>query len=330
VDGNNLPKNAELPPLTAWTDINVPAEGNYGSGIILINVTGGKIANNYLEHQQNGICMYSCKGLTVEKNDCCYASGWGIQMNGSTECTVQNNLADFCDRVHFRGGDQDYVGADAAGLLMVNSSCKNKILNNYFRSGGDGIFMTGGKNGCNDNLIEGNDCSLSPNNAIEAWGTQRNIFRKNKASKSNYGFWLGGASNCQIIENQVFWNRFSGVTVDHGNSNTISKNIIRGNGQGVMLWSNNPRPEKSVAPEGDTFGYVITDNEFRSNRVAIYCLTAKAGDSRCYKLTVTGNKITDSRVGMVFERVKDSKIEGNTKPAAQWRTSDRSSAPATL
>jgi parallel beta-helix repeat protein len=313
VDANNITKTAEAPALYTWTDIMIPAENAYGAGIILIKVTGGKVSNNYLEHQQNGLSLYSCSGVTAEKNDTSYASGWGIHLNDSSDNIVQNNLADFCNRVNFRGGDFDYVGADAAGLLMVNSSCRNKILQNYFRAGGDGIFMTGGKNGCNDNLLEQNDCSLSPNNAIEAWGTQGNTFRKNKCNKSNYGFWLGGASKCQIVENQVMYNRFSGVTVDHGNSNTITKNIIKGNEQGIMLWSNDPNPDKKDTPEpGDSFGYIITDNVFTSNRVGIYVMTTGKGKAKCYNMTVTGNKITDSQVGIVFERTNDSKIEDNT------------------
>lgn len=312
---SRITDTAELDFGKQWLDLWTRAEEAYGAGIILIRVRGGRVAGNDLEHQQNGISMYSCSGLTIEKNNASYESGWGIHLYDSSDNVIQDNLADFCDRVHFRSWG-DYVGADAAGLVMVSNSCRNKVLRNFFRAGGDGIFVTtghGGKSPCNNNIFEGNDCSLSPNNAIESTFCEGNIFRKNKANDSNFGFWLGGSRKNEVTENEIIENRHAGIAIDHGNSMTISKNVIQGNRYGVLLWARRAQEENSdQSSTPESHSYIISDNQIESNRVGIYSVTTSPGEPHCYNYTITGNKINDNRIGIRLERTKDCKIEANT------------------
>jgi len=317
LEGNRVTNTAELDPGKYWLDIWLPAEKAYGAGVILINTTKSRIANNHLAHQQNGILMYGCSQLVVEKNDTSYESGFGIHLYDSSDNVIQDNLSDFCNRVHARSwGRGDYVGADATGLLMVHNSSRNKILRNKFRAGGDGVFLAGYFNSevapCNNNLFEENDCSLSPNNAFESTFCEGNIFRKNKANQSNFGFWLGFSTKNEVIENEISNNRLAGIAIDTGNNITISKNRINNNRFGVLLWVTSTTGYIKDFPNLlESHTYTITDNDIRSNRIGINSTTAAEGKYLCRNYVITGNTLEDNRIGVRLERVKEVNIEKN-------------------
>jgi parallel beta-helix repeat protein len=146
--GNRTSRTAEIERRIHFLDIWLPAEQAYGAGIVLENVHGGLVQENDLQHQQNGLSLYSCTEITVERNDASYCSGWGFHLHGSSENVLQDNLADFCNRVYRRDEKSDphpglpprsaeHVGADAAALLIIRSSCRNQVRRNSFRGGGE-------------------------------------------------------------------------------------------------------------------------------------------------------------------------------------------------
>ena len=315
VENNKITRTAEAEFGRQFVNVWAAAKEAYGAGIILIGVRGGRISANDLQHQQNGISMYSCSGLTVERNNASYESGWGIHLYDSSDNIIQDNVADFCNRIQFRRWG-DHVGADSAGLLMVHNSCRNKVLRNLFRCSGDGVFVAGyhgEKAPCSGNLFEENDCSLSPNNAFESTFCEGNIFRKNKANSSNYGFWLGYSWKNEVSENEIANNRLAGVAIEHGNTNVISKNTIRGNRHGIMLWTRGGGDFVADFPElQDSHSYTITGNRIEANRIGINSITGKPREVHCRNYTIIGNRITDNRIGIRFERTTDCRIDGNT------------------
>lgn len=266
---------AELPANTIFLDIWKTAEEAYGGGIFLHKVTAAHIHDNDLQHQMNGLLAYSCARLSVENNLANYCSGFGFYLHETSYSTFSSNYADYCCRYEPRGAGMGHMGADAAGFVIVNRSCGNTFRHNMARLSGDGFFLAGlhpsGKHvGCDNNLFEGNDGSYSPNIAFEGTFSSGNIYRRNKASNCNYGFWLGFSANCLLEGNEIAGNRRAGVAVENGHTMTVRDNDFRHNEYGVLLWSKYVAAFAQSVPQNDTSrDWLITHNRFRSNRTAV-------------------------------------------------------------
>jgi len=282
----HIRETAEVePPDGVWLNIWAKPEEAYGAAVILFDVTGGLVTGNDVQHQQNGISLYGCTGVTVEKNNASFQSGWGIHLFNSSRNTVQDNLADWCNRIHKRG-EGYYPGADAAGLLVIWNSSNNIFRRNMLRGGGDGVFVAGyhpesGKLPCNDNLFEENDGSYSPNNAFESTFCEGNIFRNNKANTSNYGFWLGYSWENKLEGNEVRGNRIAGIAIEHGHHNEIMGNRIFSNTRGIALWARANAAFLDRWPDSVTSAfYDIHDNTIFSNGVGLFSKMEAGGDRR--------------------------------------------------
>lgn len=324
---NCVTRTHELPSPDTFLDVWLPREQAYGGGIFLSGVIDSFVAGNDARHQQNGILLYGCNRVEVSRNDASHNSGYGILLFESSENLVEDNTADFCCRVYAPdpGGERYHNGADAAALVIMCSSSKNIIRNNRLRSSGDGVFLGGFhkdqvKVPCNDNLFENNDGSFSPNIAFEATFSQRNVFRNNRAENCAYGFWLGWSSETTVEGNSIKGNRIAGVAIEHGHRNTIAGNIFERNGSGAQLWVNADAQRRTELfrefyPEhADSYETHIVGNTFVHNDFAIRAWTerdARYAGPRCHHFNVHGNKLRDNRVGVQFERVRDSLIQDN-------------------
>lgn len=326
----------ESPPDETWLDIWLGPKDAYGGAIILFDVKGGMVSGNDVQHQQNGVMMYNCTGVTVEKNNASFQSGFGIHMYGSSDNIIQDNIADWCNRIHKRGERYYYPGADATGILMVVNCNRNKILRNFFRGGGDGVFVAGyhpdlGKVPCNDNLFEDNDCSYSPNNAFEATFCKGNIFRNNRAGFSNYGFWLGYSVDNKLEGNEIRRNRIAGIAIEHGLRNDFSDNRISNNGRGIALWANAAAPFNAAWPDQAT----SANNTIRGNTVTangIGLLVKVEGTvspaSRPHNDTITGNTFGGNDVGALLmnadsETFKGNRFQSNVVSGLRMETSEK-------
>jgi parallel beta-helix repeat protein len=232
---------SESPSNTLFLDIWKPAVEAYGGGIFLEQVIDAKIHDNDLQHQMNGILTYQCKKLHVTNNLANYCSGFGFHLFETCDSTFANNYADYCCR-YYLSDTSSHLGADASGFLIVYNSCNNTFQKNYARLGGDGFFLAGltpdGIDvGCNHNVFEDNDASYSPNNAFEGVFSKGNIYQRNKANHSNYGFWLGFSSDCLIQDNQIYHNRQAGIAVENGVHFEVLGNDIQSNTYGILAWT---------------------------------------------------------------------------------------------
>src|SRR5437763_2706221 len=167
------------------------------------------------------------------------------------------------------------MGADAAGFLAVEGSCRNIFRNNTARLGGDGFFLAGlspdgEKAGCDDNLFEENDGSLSPNIAFEATFSRGNVFRDNYAARCNYGFWLGFSWDMIIENNRMVMNRQAGIAVENGHGFKVHGNTFQANGHGVLLWTKHVEEFTALYPECQTsYFWDIAGNVFTRNGIGI-------------------------------------------------------------
>lgn len=303
--------------LYLWQNINEA----YGGAIILHKVSRGSIKGCDVQHQLNGIQIYDSHHLIIESNNASFNSGWGVYLHASSDNLVQDNQLDFCNRL-FRRPENGTIRAeaDAAGIVMVQGSSRNRLLRNTCIGGGDGIFICGYQHPniilpCNDNLIEGNDCRLSPNNAIESTFSKGNIFRKNDVSRSNYGLWMGYSWDNIVEENHVEFNRFVGIAIEHGHDFTIRQNTIQNNGEGVRLWLRGKRGDELLqywAGYEAAYNFRLENNSFKSNRIGFNAYTpSHLLDQLCYGFHLKANTFDDNRIGAVFEQVKDCSVENN-------------------
>jgi parallel beta-helix repeat protein len=318
VTGCTITRTAELEPFQYFLYLWKPVEESYGGAILLNNVRGGLIAENDLQHQQNGVLLYNCRDLTVRDNNASFNSGWGVYLSGSSDNRIERNTLDFCNRVYRRESGVERLEADAAGLVMVRGSSRNQVLKNMCRGGGDGIFIAGYEHPgviepCNDNVFEENDCSYSPNNAIESTFSQGNVFRRNICSKSNYGFWLGFSWENVLEDNLIEDNFIAGVAAEHAHTLTFRGNEIRRNREGIRLWTRGIAVLEYWPGYEVSYDFDVEGNLFEENFLGFNGYTGKTTvDARCHDYRLRGNTFVRNRVGVRLAQIDGATVQGNT------------------
>ncbi len=191
-------------------------------------------SDNTLTDESTGLEVIGGSGNTVtgnlfsegpEGNETRQDSCWGLRLDGSTENVVRGNVADFVDRERY-----GLSSGDSAGILLVAGADRNQILGNSFTHSGDGFFLG---NSCaresDGNLVSGNDGSFSPHNAFEATFSSGNVFDRNRADHSDYGFWLGYSHDSRVTGNEIAANASAGIAIEHGHGNEIDHNTMTQN-----------------------------------------------------------------------------------------------------
>eukprot|EP01121_Diplochlamys_sp_Union-15-3_P019902 TRINITY_DN7602_c0_g6_i1.p1 TRINITY_DN7602_c0_g6~~TRINITY_DN7602_c0_g6_i1.p1 ORF type:complete len:511 (-),score=69.25 TRINITY_DN7602_c0_g6_i1:20-1552(-) len=214
------------------TPDDIDDRSNFGGGIFMNGVSYAVISNNKMSNQENGVDMFYVNYSTISFNEASNNTGWGIHLFQSHDNKVLNNSAVNCTRSNL---------GDSAGILVACSSHHNLFSGNNIQGGGDGMYLTWSpvqkQPICctNDyNIIEENDGSYAGANAFESDFNRGNIFRRNKANWSNFGFWLGYSIRGNIVEDNIIVNnKWVGIAIDHGQDSIIKGNLIHGNGQNL-------------------------------------------------------------------------------------------------
>ena len=317
----------EIQSNTLFLDIWKPAADAYGGAIFLKEVSNAKIHDNDLQHQMNGILSYQCKELKVARNLANYCSGFGFHLFETSNSTFADNYADYCCR-YYLSGSSSHLGADAAGFLIIYKSCNNIFRRNFARLGGDGFFLAGltpdGNDvGCNNNLFEENDASYSPNNAFEGVFSKGNIYQRNKANHSNYGFWLGFSSDCTLKDNQIYNNRQAGIAVENGTHFDVRNNDIQNNSHGILIWTRSYDFLKTVPNMNETSrDWLIERNKLIKNKKAIRIAANQdhgvrglhEGESSVFPHNhiIQNNEIRNNLIGIELEKVKNTQMNQNS------------------
>lgn len=173
-------------------------------GIYLLKSHHCTIQNNRANRVWNAIYLKYSDYNIIARNDFSYCSNMCVKMWNSCHNTIDHNNLSWGLRIK----PGEVHARDSAGLLMESGCDHNRIRYNDLTHGGDGIFIRV-LNGWHSryNLFEGNDCSYANNNAIEAWAND-NVWLRNKANYSSYGFWMGGSDNTLMLENEIAWNGY--------------------------------------------------------------------------------------------------------------------------
>lgn len=336
LDNVTVRNTQEIAGIDTFLYLWLPIEDTYAGGILLNHCHDSRITNCDLQHQMHGILLYDCATLTVEGNNASFNSGWGIYLANTSDSLIQDNRFDFCNRVYQREDGSVRVEADAAGMVLVKGSSRNRFLRNSCLCGGDGIFLCGyehpGKlTPCNDNLFEENDCRLSPNNAIESTFSRGNIYRRNDCSRSNYGFWMGYSWENTLEDNTIEFNRWAGIAIEHGYGFTIRNNRVERNGDGLRLFTRGGGgPVMAYYPDHAVcYNFEITQNQFNANEIGIHIYTGDdTPDQRCHDLRLHENHFGGNQIGARCNRVEgvtlsENDFEANIIAALQHAADDQ-------
>ncbi len=240
----------------------------YGAGIYLRGCRGFEVTGTKIEGGQCGLMLMESNAGKVWNNSFSFLSAIGLGMYESSGNKIMHNRIDWCVRGYSHGIYNR--GQDSAGILIYEQSNHNLFAYNSVTHGGDGFFlwagqktMDTGKGGCNDNLLYGNDFSHAPTNGIEATFS-RNNFINNLVMECWHGVWGGYSYNTNITGNIFAYNAES-IALEHGQTNTISKNLFFREATAVNLWMNEKQdPNWGYGKTRDTksHGYLIADNTF--------------------------------------------------------------------
>ena len=239
---------SEAGPIPIWIHLrSLEAWRGYGAGIWIEGSDGCTVRRCRSGGAQNGLLLVRSKANSITECDFSFNSGFGIGLWESSRNVVAWNRIDFVNRP-WGGG----WGGDSAALVVANDCHENYLVGNSLTHSGDGLFLTdlvnGGfdaknqrtnfKGSCNNNVIAYNDGSWSPHNAFEGTFSFGNVYYRNAANDSHYGFWLGYSSDSLLLENEVLRHRADGIALEQGAGTRIERNTFADiRGAAVALWS---------------------------------------------------------------------------------------------
>jgi len=281
-------------PISTWLDLRgFETWRTYGAGLWLENCQKPIVKGVRATESQNGLIMVRSQFGKISGCDFSFNSGWGIALCRSSDNIIAWNHADFVNRP-WAGG----WGGDSAGMVATTQSHRNIWAFNSFTHSGDGFFLTAkeygfdSKNvfvtngGSSGNWVLRNDGSWSTANAFESTFSTKNVFYRNQANDSNYGFWLGYSKGSIVDGNEVKGSHQDGIATEQGSGNVYVANVVEDTGvTAIHLWSGDD-PRLKQVPSSDN--YVLR------NRV----VKAKAGLElkNSIKTTVQDNAFLDAPV----------------------------------
>jgi parallel beta-helix repeat protein len=228
----------------------------YQAGIIMENVTNGKIIKNYLSNNQGtGLTLINCFNNTIENNTAHYNTYSAIQLGSSNYNVIQNNDAgrSILYGIYLSNSSFNNItgnnankgdGLQDKGILLISNS-ENNLIKNNTASGNDEygihLYIESNNNTVSNNTVESND----DNGILVQRYCEYNIIDSNfVAGNTNYGIFLWEDCDNNIIFNNTVTNHgfhgivsqgFSGGTNDF---NRIIKNKVSFSSYyGIYLWS---------------------------------------------------------------------------------------------
>ena len=232
--------NGDLPVGTVIDESGRQPQDTNGGGFLLRDDQHCRVIGCSAEHEWDGLDVVRCTNNTFRNDDFSYLNNWGLHLWDSSHNTFQGSRAIWCTTGEGRTyqGTSGWQTYDAEAICVEHSSSYNLIRDNDLRYGGDGVFIRANEGPAtsagpvpplhpsNNNVIEDNDCSFSPNNAIEADFCDGNQFIDNNCSYSNYGFWLGYSRRNYLKRNTVVGCSTRALEIENGQNDTLQDNTF--------------------------------------------------------------------------------------------------------
>lgn len=292
-------------------------------GMLLWNSHQNELWNNRATDVWSALVLRESNRNYVHHNNCSHTSNVGLRLWLSSYNRIEENnfswgLRKEPDEVHAR---------DSSCVLIEAASCYNVLKKNDMRYGGDGLFIRSLNNMMSvHNLFEENDASFANNNAIEAWDAY-NVYIRNKANYSSYGFWLGCSDHTVLIENEVIGNGsvFRNAPEAFGNAGIA---VVNGSGNDFYLEGNrieeNSGPGIAVRnkPQEPSRNWVLIRNRICRNRndprgYAGHGIYMK----HVFGIHFIGNEISENEGEMLYrdENVAEAYLE---EPDTLWEKAE--------
>jgi parallel beta-helix repeat protein len=291
--------NANLKPGTVIDESGNAPEDDHGGGFVVRDSTDCHFEHCTAQHQWDGIDLVRSARVVIQNGDYSYCGNWGIHLWNSSFNVFRHNRAVWCTT----GGGTLYQALsgwqtyDAQAVGIDHNSCDNIIEQNDLRFGGDGIFIRANegpitpgtvvpvKNGSHRNKLLFNDCSFSPNNAIEVDLVDDTQIIGNNCSYSNYGLWLGYSRRCIVSGNTCVSDTNHCVEIENGQDDVFNYNVFsagenaRADYQMVLLRQNG----RDKTPSGP---YLFDKNSFygRGTGVVLTDTAATLQNNTAYML----------------------------------------------
>ena len=273
--------NNDLKPGTVIDESGREPEDQWGGGVLMRDCEHCSAQRCISQYQWDGIDVIRSAGCIIEDGDYSYNGNWGIHLWNSSHNTFRRNRAVWCTT----GGGKLYQALtgwqtyDSQAVGIDHNSNDNLIEDNDLRFGGDAIFIRANegpvtpgtvvppRNASNRNILRGNDCSFSPNNAIEVDLVDDTVIENNNCSNSNYGLWLGYSRRCIVRGNTCINDSTHAVEIENGQDDLFELNVFgwdkpRPSGSLVYLRQNGREKTPST-------GYVIRGNDFYGAGVGV-------------------------------------------------------------
>jgi parallel beta-helix repeat protein len=192
--GNTVNSN-DFGLVVSWgDDVTVTdntANLNYGHGITAKYCTNGTVARNTTEgNGYYGIALQGSSGCAVTQNTSNANSRLGIYLTYTSACIVTENT----------------TNSNSTGILLMTKAVGNTVADNIINGNvSDGIQLT---DGCNDNILTGNNISSSNRTGITLYAyCNNNTVSNNTVSDStDRGIWLTYCTDNRIYNNNFINN----------------------------------------------------------------------------------------------------------------------------
>ncbi len=333
--------NGDLTPGSVIDESGAQPEDQWGGGFLLRDSEHCHLLRCVAQYQWDGVDLVRSHHNVIEQGDNSYNGNWGIHLWNSSNNVYRKNKAIWCTT----GAGTLYQALtgwstmDAQAVGIDHNSNENLIEANDLRFGGDAIFIRANegpvtpgtvvppKNSSDRNILRNNDCSFSPNNAIEVDLVDGTIIEGNNCSFSNYGLWLGYSRHSVVRNNICIDDSTNAVEIENGQFNTFENNIFgysakreRPEGHLVFLRKNNNDKTPSQ-------GYVFRNNLFYGARTGVLL----HGTSASFGInTIIWRDLIKARVA---EADSGSHIDGDTVKSTGFRVqrdADSDDAPEKL
>ena len=242
---------------------------NTWSGVSLWNSENSNIGDNTFEDGNNGIMMAKDFNNVIAGNTFSRLSEGGLILFYSRNNEIRGNTFKI----------DSPTGLGWTGIALLKVSRNNRILNNSFSGGKDGVVILHSLN----NTVEGNTLDGSWN-GFQVHYSNGNCFANNTLVNIGIGNCpYGGIFLNQSSDNKIFNNRIGvggrepGIVLMGSSSrNTLAGNVITAGFRGLMLHgaaNNNSIQDNSFSAEVEedvvidqSFGNVFHHNNFMGNK----------------------------------------------------------------
>lgn len=258
-----VPSNAGYVGLINCTRISVEGltlKGNK-QGILVVATTDTTIADNVIDNNERGICVYESSNLVFVGNNVSGSSWWGAQLINCSNVTL--NATTVSD-----SGNE--------GIALRFSSNNVLVRNNVTRNVLDGVLLADSSN----NSLSENCITQNAKIGISVNGGFNNSMMQNSIGWNQKGVAVFNATNVAMFQNRIEYNAESGIFLQNATETSISENFLEHNKHGITYYDS--------AGVNTIYGNTVWAN----SEVGIF-LSISSGAS------LVANKVSDNAFGII-------------------------------